>query len=32
VVTDSGVAGKSHAQICASCRHPVIAATSHFGM
>jgi hypothetical protein len=32
VVTDSGVAGKSHAQICASCRHPVIAATTRFGM
>jgi hypothetical protein len=32
VVTDSGVAGKSHAQISASCRHPVIAATSRFGM
>ena len=32
MVTDSGVAGKSHAQICASCRHPVIAATSRFGM
>jgi hypothetical protein len=32
VVTDSGVAGKSHAQISASRRHPVIAATSRFGL
>ena len=32
MVTDSGVAGKSHAQISASCRHPVIAATTRFGM
>jgi len=31
-VTDSGVAGKGHAQISASCRHPEISATSRFGM
>jgi hypothetical protein len=32
VVTDSGVAGKSYAQISASRRHPEIAATTRFGM